>query len=252
MLIATINHNLPEWTDNLVSNIRYELSQSQLLQEINTELFVLDNGSEKRKISSNTTHAINHNCYYGGAFNIIVDYFLNNTTHEWLYVLNNDLVFNYTSKFIERSLKEAIGNDLSIYSPSIVNASISQCNWKQMYNWGSGGVRYVQWIDFQAPLIHRSVLEKIVSYDDRLIYGWGIDFYTCIIANRNNCNIGVSDCNTITHMDSLTIKSGALANTAESSNFYRNAEKGLADFFNGSEFAQEYLSLRSYGTSYKN
>ena len=81
MLIATLNHNLPDLTDNLVE----QLKRDSYFNEC--ELMVLDNGS-KEPLAKTTTHRVEQNVFFGGGFNIVLDYFLNNTDHEWLYFLN--------------------------------------------------------------------------------------------------------------------------------------------------------------------
>jgi GT2 family glycosyltransferase len=238
MLIATLNHNLPQWTDNLVN----QLQKDPAFKEC--ELIVIDNGS-KEPLAKSTTHQLEENIFFGGGFNVVLDYFLT-TEHDYLYFLNNDLVFHGPS-FLTTSLKEAKQSDAAVYSPSVINASIEQCHWKQMWNWGQG-LREVKWVDFQCPLIRRDVLEKIQQYPNELIYGWGLDFYTGCITVRNNLKTVVSDTNTITHMNSLTFKENKI--DIGVSEFCRNAETYMYNYFRNSEMNLLYLSLREYGENY--
>ena len=127
MLIATLNHNLPQWTDNLVNQLKRDPLFSQC------ELMVVDNGS-KESLAQSTTHQLEENIFFGGGFNVVLDYFLS-TDHDYLYFLNNDLVFHGPS-FLTTSLREAKESDAAVYSPSVINASMEQCHWKQMWNWG--------------------------------------------------------------------------------------------------------------------
>jgi len=156
MLIATLNHNLPQWTDNLVN----QLKKDPLFGEC--ELMVIDNGS-KEPLAQSTTHQLEENIFFGGGFNVVLDYFLS-TNHDYLYFLNNDLIFHGPS-FLTTSLYEAKESDAAIYSPSVINASMEQCHWKQMWNWGKG-LRKVKWVDFQCPLLRRDILEKIKHFPD--------------------------------------------------------------------------------------
>jgi GT2 family glycosyltransferase len=238
MLIATLNHNLPDWTDNLVS----QLERDPLFKHC--ELMVVDNGSHE-KLPKTTTHVLDQNVYFGGGFNVVLEYFLS-TNHEYLYFLNNDLVFHGPA-FLTTSLREAKEADAAVYSPSVINASMEQCHWKQMWNWGNG-IRDVRWIDFQCPLIRRDVLERIQHYPDQLVYGWGVDFYTGCITESNGLKTVVSDNNTITHMNSLTFKENKISIGV--SEFCRNAEKNMYEFFSQSEFYSLYLDLRKYGETY--
>ena len=57
MLIATLNHNLPVWTDNLVT----QLKRDPLFD--NCELMVLDNGSSE-SLAKSTTHQLEQNIFF--------------------------------------------------------------------------------------------------------------------------------------------------------------------------------------------
>lgn len=129
MLIATLNHNLPDLTDNLVN----QLKQDELFNSC--ELMVVDNGSTE-KMAINTTHQLESNIFFGGGINVVFDYFLS-TDHDYLYFLNNDLIF-HGPKFLSQSIDESKRSNAAVYSPSIINASMEQCHWKQMWNWGVG------------------------------------------------------------------------------------------------------------------
>lgn len=239
MLIATLNHNLPNWTDNLVN----QLKRDPLFEKC--ELMVVDNGSTE-PLANYTTHRLDENIFFGGGFNVVLDYFLA-TDHDYLYFLNNDLVFHGPS-FLTTSVTEARQSNAAVYSPSIINASMEQCHWKQMWNWGKG-LREVKWIDFQCPLIHRDVLQKIKQYPNELVYGWGLDLYTGCITEVNKMKTIVSDNNTITHMNSLTFKENKI--NIGVSQFCNIAETNMNNYFWNSEFKTLYLDLRSYGEQYK-
>jgi GT2 family glycosyltransferase len=239
MLIATLNHNLPQWTDNLVN----QLKRDPLFSEC--EMMVVDNGSIE-PLAQSTTHRLEENIFFGGGFNVVLDYFLS-TNHDYLYFLNNDLVFHGPS-FLTTSLREAKESDAAVYSPTVVNASMEQCHWKQMWNWGNG-LRNVKWIDFQSPLLRRDVLEKIQRYPDELIYGWGLDFYTGCITELESLTTIVSDTNTITHMNSLTFKENKI--NIGVSEFCRNAETNMNNYFWKSKFNLLYSDLRNYGENYQ-
>ena len=238
MLIATLNHNLPQWTDNLVNQIK----RDPLFDKC--ELMVIDNGSSE-PLAQSTTHRLEQNIFFGGGLNAALEYFLT-TNHDYLYFLNNDLVFHGPS-FLTTSLREAKESDAAVYSPTIINASVDQCFWKQMWNWGSG-LRKVKWIDFQCPLLRRDILEKINQFPDELIYGWGLDFYTGCVSEENNFNTVVSDNNTITHMNSLTFKENKI--NIGVNEFCRIAEGNMNEYFRKSESSSLYYDLRQYGKNY--
>jgi len=238
MLIATLNHNLPELTDNLVEQLKRDPLFSQY------ELMVVDNGS-KESLAKSTTHALEENIFFGGGFNVVLEYFLN-TDHEYLYFLNNDLIFHGPS-FLSTSMQEAKESDAAVYSPSVINASISQCHWKQMWNWGKG-LREVQWIDFQSPLIRRDVLESINQYPNELIYGWGLDFYTGCITKDLGVKTIVSDNHTICHLNSQTFAQNKI--NIGINEFCKNAEQNMNNYFKNSEYLKNYTDMRIYGENY--
>ncbi len=237
MLVAILNHNLPSLTDNLVNWIKQDPAV--------TELLVIDNGSTSEKPAGSTTHRLEENVYFGGGVNVIVDYFLT-TSHEYVYILNNDLLVH--NNFISKSLRAAQLADLSIYSPSVINASMDQCHWKQMLNQGTDTVRPVKWIDWQAPLLRRDLLQEIKQFPTQLQYGWGLDFYSGIIAEELGMKVGVDDNNTVTHLNSQTFKQNKINIGVEE--FCRMAEGNMTSFFQTSKYSSKYLEYREYGANY--
>lgn len=238
MLIATLNHNLPTWTDNLIT----QLQRDPLFS--NCELMVVDNGSTE-SLAQSTTHRLEENVFFGGGFNVVLDYFLQ-TNHEYLYFLNNDLVFHGPA-FLTTSLREAQESNAAVYSPTVINASMEQCHWRQMWNWGKG-LREVRWIDFQAPLLRRDILEHIHQFPAELIHGWGLDFYTGCVAESVGLKTIVSDNNTVTHMNSLTFKENKI--NIGVSEFCQRAELGMYNYFSYSIYKDLYFNLRTYGETY--
>jgi hypothetical protein len=238
MLIATLNHNLPDLTDNLINQLKKDPLFNQC------ELMVVDNGS-KESLAKSTTHVLEKNTFFGGGFNIVLDYFLT-TDHEYLYFLNNDLIFHGPS-FLTTSIKEAKESNAVVYSPSIINASMSQCHWKQMWNWGKG-LRAVRWIDFQCPLIRRDILEMIKHYPDDLMLGWGLDLYTGCITEMNNMNTIVSDNHTICHLNSQTFAQNKI--DIGVNEFCIMAESNMNNYFKTSKHYKLYTDLRVYGENY--
>ena len=238
MIIATLNHNLPDLTDNLVNQLKRDPLFNQC------ELIVIDNGSSE-PLAKSTTHRLDENIFFGGGINVAIDYFLS-TDHDYLYFLNNDLVFHGPS-FLTTSLKEAKESDAAVYSPTIINASVEQCHWKQMWNWGKE-LREVKWIDFQCPLLRRDILEIIKQYPNELIYGWGNDFYTGCMTETHNLKTIVSDNNTICHLNSQTFKQNKI--NIGVSEFCRRAEENMFNYFRNSELNSLYWELRKHGENY--
>ena len=117
ILVATMNVNQPELTNNLVEQVSKNT-------EVDYEIMVLENGATER--SKYSTHISEKNYFFGGGLNLIFDYYLNETDHDWLMVLNNDLLI-HGENFLSTMLSEAEENDMCQLSPAIINASIPQC-----------------------------------------------------------------------------------------------------------------------------
>ena len=245
ILVATMNVNQPDLTNNLVEQIRKDT-------KVDFEMMVLENGATEP--SKYSTHSSEKNYFYGGGLNLIFDYYLNSTDHEWLMVLNNDLLI-HGENFLSTMLSEAIHNDLCQLSPAVINASIDQCYWKQMHMWMTGGVRLVDWIDFQAPLLRRDICQLIGQYPMELIYGWGNDVLTGMIAKENNLKVGVTDKVCITHLNSQTMNKGIVdldGNTITTKEYCSRAETGMIDYMRQSvDRWQTYMQFRQNAADYR-
>jgi len=239
MLVATLNHNLPSLTDNLINQLQLDKTF-----KTDWELMVVDNGSTE-SLAKNTTHRLDTNIFFGGGINAVLEYFLS-TNHEYLYFLNNDLIF-HGPRFLQNSISEAKKSDAAVYSPSVINAQEQQCHWKQMWNWGLG-LRDVKWIDFQSPLLRRDVCEIIKQYPTELILGWGVDFYTGIICENSGLKTVVSDTNTICHLISQTFRQNKIDIGVDE--FCKNADTNMYEYFSKSEFKEQYFNFRVYGERY--
>ena len=239
MLLSTLNHNVPDLTDNLVDQLKRDPITNDM------EFMVIDNGSSEN-MANTTTHKLKENIYFGGGFNVILEYFLS-SEHDYLAMLNNDLIF-HGHNFVSNVLEEMMENDSSVYSPSVSNAEIQQCNWKQMYNWGSKSVREVRWIDFQCPILRRDICEIIVKFPEELHYGWGLDFYAGCVAETNGLKTHVSDNITVAHLNSQTFRRNKINIGVHE--FCMRAEAGMANFFPKSEYKDLYKELRTYGENY--
>jgi GT2 family glycosyltransferase len=240
MLISTLNYNQPELTDNLIKQLTHDKSFNS------HELMVVDNGSSKQPANS-TTHKLEENLYFGGGLNIVLEYFLQ-SRHEYFVLFNNDLIF-HGPRLLTNMVQEMRDNDLSLYSPAITNTGADQCFWKQMWNWGTGTVREVQFIDFMCPVMRRDLAEAIVKFPDELFLGWGADFYSGMIAEQNGMKVGVSDNITLSHLVSQTFKTGAIE--VKESDFCRQADGNMHNYFlNNAELNQTFVEFRTNGANY--
>ena len=240
MLLATLNYNQPELTDNLVKQLKRDITFNQ------HELMIVDNGSTQ-PLATTTTHQLPENLFFGGGLNVILDYFLN-SNHDHFVLFNNDLIF-HGPRLIENMLKEINENGIDLYSPSITNSGYGQCHWRQMWNWGTGTVRKVEFIDFMCPVFNRKIAEIIKHFPDELFLGWGPDFYAGILAEENNLKMGVSDNITLTHLVGQTFKSKA--SKIKENDFCQQADGNMHRYFLNSPMKDKFLTLREKNSNYK-
>lgn len=243
ILVATMNVNQPDLTNNLVEEILKD-------KKVECEIMVLENGATER--TKYSTHSSEKNYFYGGGLNLIFDYYLNETKHDWLMVLNNDLIF-HGQNFLSTMIDEATKNDICQLSPAVINASIAQCYWKQMHMWMTGGTRLVKWLDFQAPLFRRDICEIIKEYPIELIYGWGNDILSGIIAEKHNLKVGVTDKVCVTHLNSQTMNKGVLdleGNFITTKEYCRRAEINMHSYMESSGNWDKFVEFKNHASTY--
>ena len=238
MLIVVLNHNLPQLTDNCAEQLSRSLG--------NNKLWVVDNGSDKAPPANSTTHKLPENIYLGGAFNVVLEEF-NSSNHDYLFFLNNDLIF-HGYELIPTILDEVKSGDWAMYSPSVINAGIGQCHWKEMWNWGTKSVRQVPFIDFQSPVIRKDFTKLINRFPDELFH-YGLDFYSAILAEKNNLKIGVSDNITFCHLSNETATQNMIEGFTEQT-FPAKANQSMYNYFMNSEYKNDYIKMRQVAENY--
>lgn len=240
MLIATLNYNQPELTDNLVNQLKRGNDLSK------HELMILDNGSTNQ-LAQSTTHQLKDNLFFGGGLNVVMEHFLS-TDHEYFVLFNNDLIF-HGPRLLDNMIREMRENDLALYSPAITNTGADQCFWRQMWNWGTGTVRQVPFIDFMCPVFRRDLAEYIIKFPDELFLGWGPDFYSGILAEEAGFKVGVTDNITLSHLVSQTFKTGAIE--LKESDFCAQADGNMHNFFLNSKYKDKFAEFRQLGSTYE-
>jgi hypothetical protein len=73
-----------------------------------------------------------------------------------------------------------------------------------MGNWKSEEIRLVPWVDFQCPLIHRDLIEKIGGFSSKIKFGYAHHFICAFVCEENDWRIGVSDKKLVTHIGAQT------------------------------------------------
>ena len=248
-LAIILNHNLPEYTNWLYNSLKDY--QGELY-----DLVVMDNGSRPELVSSYAHIRLEKNLYWGGALNEAFKMVLNNPDYDSLLFLNNDI--EVTSEIFVGALRnELFGNDYAIVAPCIAGRAAP---WKQMQNWTSKETRTVKWIDNQAPLFHRKIIEAIGQFDPELYYGWGQELVCFDVCQEMGWKIGVCDHISILHVGMQTLqqkrlfKSGGSEEAMKSISLTDSHATAMLEY--RTYFANHPLKfgnfeeLRSYGEQY--
>lgn len=240
-LVIILNHNRKSYTNQLYNSLKS--------YKKNYDLEVLDNGStQPEEISEYTTYQTDSNCYYGGALNLSMDLFLQNTEYDSLLLMNNDIIlhgYNFVNHLREVMFEE----DFGIVAPSVLQPEVAQCYWSQMHNWVAKHTRIVRWVDFMCPLIRRDVAELVYPYHSDLIYGWGQDTYTGILCEEKGIKIGVTDRTTVIHLSSQTFKDAKSDITL--SDYSNKASNGMYSFYNKINKVNVLDEMRTWGNTYR-
>jgi len=237
-LTIILHYNSIQYTDVL-----YELLETE--QGNDYELIVIDNGSDEGKSSKYSTYRLDQNIYFGGGLNQAFELILLNSEYDSLLFLNSDLI---VGKNFVSSLRNELGK-YDVISPSIIQPSKIQNHWRQMLNWGTKETRKVKWIDLQSPMFSRKFIEKVKKFDDLLIYGWGIDVYCGLIAEKNDMKIGVCDFVPAIHIGSATINDNK--NKPEIAAYCNNAENFQWQFFQKENIISPITKMRQWAENYK-
>jgi GT2 family glycosyltransferase len=193
-LAIILNHNLPEYTNLLY----YSLSK---FRDETFDLKVMDNGSRPELVPKYAHIKFKKNLFWGGALNEAFKLVLQNKSYDSLLFLNNDIELT-PNIFISSLRRELFSNDFAIVSPCIAGRPQP---WRQMQNWGSRKPRVVKWIDNQAPLFHRKIIEAIRQFPEELYIGWGQDMMCYDFCRDNNWKIAVCDYICILHYGKQTL-----------------------------------------------
>lgn len=249
-LAVILNFNLPEITDNLYESLVD-------FQENIYDLVVMDNGSSKIGQSKYTTVFLPKNVFWGGGLNAAFQLVLDNVAYDSLLFFNNDLELNGYN-FIKNLRIEMFSNDFAIVSPCMAG---NKGVWRQMLNWGSPHTRQVMWIDNQAPLINRKVIEAIGQFDESLNYGWGQEVIMYRVCKKNNWGIGVCDHISVHHFGAKTLVKNKIIskllkikskvfksnNQISRQQFIVAARKGFKNYFTDKK---EIDTIKDYGRNY--
>lgn len=230
---------MPEMTDSLWESLKpYE--------QDDYDLILIDNGSKPEGKSQYTTYETEKNCYFGGALNLAMQLFLDSKEYDSLLSLNNDLILQGPN-FIKILREEMFKGDYKIISPCVLQVE-NQCKWKYMHCWNTSGTRDVKWVDFQAPLLHKNLIEEIKQFPYDLIYGWGQDVLSGIICEQKGWKVGVVDKCPLIHHSAKTYKEGK--SDLDLTTYCRNAEGGMFNYFQKENLIDKFHEFRHLSSNY--
>lgn len=239
-LIVILHYNTVEYTDTIYNILKpYENDDYDLL--------VFDNGSDPDKISKYTTHKIEENCYFGGGYDLVMNYMLEHTEYDSMMMMSSDIIC-HGKGFIKNLRRELFSQkDLMVISPSITEPSLNQCFWPTMHCWGAKEIRMVPWVDFQCPVLKREFVEKVQGFGIK--YGWGNDVMTGIICEENNWKIGVCDYISAIHLGNATVK--VHKNHPIISKYNQLAEQEMVIYFQNKGLYPKLIDMRTLAKNYK-
>ena len=117
-----------------------------------------------------------------------------------------------------------------------------------MHCWNSSNTREVKWVDFQAPLLHRDLIEEIKQFPEELVYGWGQDVLSGIICEEKKWKVGVVDKCPLIHHSAQTYKEGA--SDLDLTTYCRNAEIGMFSYFRDNGLIEKFHQFRHLSSNY--
>ena len=251
--VIILNCNLPDYTDMLVESLLpYRKDEYDVM--------VFDNGSTPEGMSKYTTYRSETNGFFGGGFEAARQITLANPEYDSLLFMNNDLTVHGMGfvKALRNAMLLASGlitdwNRPTTYMFDVVSPCFfniepqGQCHWKTMWNWGRG-LRTVPFVDMQAPMMSRRLLEAMGETDPLLQYGWGIDVYMAHVCRINGWKMAVCDNVSMLHHNSLTVKRGVAG--IDIPTYCRNAEDGQRRFFSKKNLLREFNEIRNLGERY--
>ncbi len=193
-LAIILNHNLPEYTNWLYYSLKKYIDGTY-------DLMVMDNGSKPELVPKYAQIRLEKNLFWGGALNEAFKIILQNKEYDSLLFLNNDLELT-PNIFVKTLREELFSGKFAIVSPCIAGKPQP---WRQMMNWGSSSPRVVKWIDNQAPLFHRKIIEAIGQFPPELYIGWGQDMMCYDVCRDHGWEIAVLDNLCILHYGKQTM-----------------------------------------------
>lgn len=221
-----LSYNAPTITDRLVDSIR---------SVVKTEfpLVVLDNGSDKDKISKYATHFILKNCRMTRGFNhglrevesLYPDY-----DNVWLFT--SDCYFDNSAVCPVQSTHAYLNKypRIGILHPSL-HDSVKVC-YDVKNDGATKGLKIVSEYDFVCPLFTRKALDAIGGQFNKDLYqGWGIDFESSFMVRASGMRVAINHDIIVKHDTSWTYDHGLDAEHGNRDAYYGAAGLEMRQVF---------------------
>ena len=200
---AILSYNNPEMTDRLVENIRSVFKKD-------FTFIVVDNGSDKDKISKYSTHFIDVNCRMTRGFNKcieIIDKEYSGYDNIWFFT--NDCFFLDNGNCPLESIETYIGrfSEIGIIHPSLKN-SVEVC-YDIKNDPSINGAKCVVEFDIVCPVFTRNAIKSIGGkFNHDLFQGWGIDHESSFLVRKAGMVVCIDHRTIVDHNTSSTYDKG--------------------------------------------
>lgn len=155
--VLLLNFNLPDLTDNLVEQIRRNVSFPH-------ELFLLDNGSEADKVTRYATHTVEKNVGMNGGIDYLWDVVKDRDDFDAYWFLCNDIVLDdgrdylaeMAALFAELSERYRVATITPSYHYEGKRAVPEFMRKRETGSW-----RAISWLEWNALLVSRQVMSDL-------------------------------------------------------------------------------------------
>lgn len=198
-----LSYNNPKMTDRLVENIRSVFRS-------NFDFIVVDNGSDKDKISKYTTHFIDKNVRMTGGFNAGIEMIKNDySDYDAIWFFTNDCFFYDDGKCPLENSEYFLNkySEIGILHPAESN-EVEVC-YDVKYDKTIGGVKIVTEYDIVCPIFTRKAIEAMGgNFNKRLFQGWGSDHESSYLVRKAGLLVGINHQIRVGHNTSSTYDAG--------------------------------------------
>jgi hypothetical protein len=126
---------------------------------------------------------------FTGAFNCWLEFQVLLNHYDYIFFIDDDLVFRFQD--ISRFFHLMKSYNLDLAQPSLSAASM--CVWPVFYNAQRGGMRRTNGVEIMMPALSRRAREILLPYFFYSVSGFGLDLLMAKLAMRSRLSIGVID-----------------------------------------------------------